>query len=87
MATLTIHREASACQATVDTVTDMTDGTPDTETDAIVAELEKAGLIETTVREDGRTAYTLTAQGERVARQMAMAGDEKGVLLDVLLGE
>ena len=41
----------------------------DAETDAIVAELEKAGLITVTVRPDGQEAYTLIEQGERVARQ------------------
>jgi hypothetical protein len=36
------------------------DPTHDAEMDAIVAELEKAGLVETTVRSDGQTAYTPT---------------------------
>ena len=35
----------------------------------------------------GRPAYTLTAQSERVARQMAMSGDEECELLEALLGE
>ena len=33
------------------------------ETDAIVAELERAGLITVTQREDGEPVYTLTAAG------------------------
>ncbi len=61
------------------------DATHDAETDEIVAELEKAGLVTVHVRDDGQEAYTLTEQGERVARQMAMSGDEEGELLAALV--
>jgi hypothetical protein len=57
----------------------------DAETDALVAEQEQAGLIEVQVRPDGQEAYTLTEQGERVGRMLAMAGDDAGIVLDGLL--
>jgi hypothetical protein len=66
------------------------DPTHDAETDAIVAELEQAGLIEVQVRPDGLQAYTLPEQGGRVGRMLAMAGDDADVVLDGLsstLGE
>jgi len=56
------------------------------ETNEIVAELEAAGLVTVTQREDGEPVYTLTPAGEQVANQMAMS-DENGAaaLLDALL--
>jgi DNA-binding PadR family transcriptional regulator len=56
--------------------------THDAELDATVAELERAGLLETYTRPDGRIAYRLTPQGAAVGRMLAM-GDEKA---DALLG-
>ena len=56
------------------------------ETNALAAELERAGLLTVTTRADGEPIYTLTPQGEMVARQMALS-DEDGAaeLLDALL--
>jgi hypothetical protein len=48
----------------------------DAETDAIVAELEQAGLVEVTTDEQGREVWTLTAEGERVGNMLAMVADE-----------
>jgi hypothetical protein len=59
----------------------------DAETDAIVAELEKAGLVEVTTDEQGREVWTLTAEGERVGNMLAMVADEDQrmtVLTDLL---
>lgn len=61
------------------------DPTHAAETDAIVAELEKAGLVTVTVRPDGQEAYTLTDQGERVGRMLALAGAEDAAVLNGLL--
>jgi len=62
------------------------DPTHDAEMDAIVAELEEAGLVETFTNDEGKVAYRLTGQGVQVARQMALAGDEDAaVVLDALL--
>jgi hypothetical protein len=45
-----------------------------------------AGLVETYVDADGQQAMRLTADGERVARQLAMLGaDEQDVLMAALL--
>jgi len=53
------------------------------QTSAIVAELERAGLLTVTTREDGEPVYTLTPEGEQVGRQMAMTdGDGQDALLD-----
>lgn len=60
--------------------------THDADTDAIVAELEKAGLIEVYINEEGKEAYRLTEQGERVGTALAMAGDDgAAMVLDALL--
>ncbi len=56
------------------------------ETDAIVAELERAGLITVTQREDGEPIYTLTPEGGQVSRQLAMTDDAgQGALMAGLL--
>ncbi len=55
-------------------------------TDAIVAELERAGLLTIATREDGEPVYMLTPEGERVARQLAMTDDAgQGDLMEALL--
>lgn len=56
------------------------------ETNAIVAELERAGLVTVPPREDGEPVYTLTSKGIQVANQMSLSDeDEAAVLLDALL--
>ena len=56
------------------------------ELDAILAELERADLVEQYVTEDGKAAMRLTEQGMRVGRSLALAGDEDAqVVLDALL--
>jgi DNA-binding MarR family transcriptional regulator len=58
----------------------------DDQFDAMVEMLEQAGLVETYVDSDGRGAMRLTAEGERVARQMAMSSeDEQDLLLAALV--
>jgi DNA-binding MarR family transcriptional regulator len=58
----------------------------DAETDAIVAELEQAGLVESYVNEDGKVAYRLTTRGAQLGRSLALAGDDDAaVVLDALL--
>jgi DNA-binding MarR family transcriptional regulator len=60
----------------------------DAETDAIVAELEKAGLVETFTDDEGKVAYRLTLKGAQLGRSMASAGDEDaGAMLEALLDE
>jgi len=60
--------------------------TYDAETDAIVAELEKAGLVETYTNDEGKVAYRLTPKGVQLGRSMALAGDDNAqVILDALL--
>jgi hypothetical protein len=54
--------------------------------DALAAELEAAGLLTVTTRDDGEVIYALTPDGERVARQMAMSDDPDGVLDALLVG-
>jgi DNA-binding MarR family transcriptional regulator len=62
------------------------DPTHDAETDAIVAELEKAGLVETFINDEGKVAYRLTPKGAQLGRSMALAGDkDTAVVLDALL--
>ena len=43
----------------------------DAETDAIVAELEKAGLVETFTNDESKVAYRLTPKGAQLGRSMA----------------
>jgi hypothetical protein len=52
------------------------DPTHDAETDAIVAELEKVGLVEVTIDDQGGEMWTLISEGERVGNMLAMVGDE-----------
>jgi DNA-binding MarR family transcriptional regulator len=56
----------------------------DDEMDAILEQLEGAGLVEVYVNADGKQAMRLTDDGERLARQMAMSQDPDAVL-DALL--
>lgn len=60
----------------------------DAEFDAILEQVEEAGLVEQLTDEQGRPAMRLTPDGLRVARHLAMT-DELGqdALLDVLLGQ
>ena len=60
--------------------------THDAETDAIVAQLGEAGLIEVYVNEEGKETYRLTAKGAPVARAIALAGEDGETVLDALLG-
>ena len=56
------------------------------ELDAMLEVPEQAGLVETYVNGGGKDAMRWTADGERVARQMAMSSDdERGALLAALL--
>jgi len=58
----------------------------DAEMDAIREQLEKAGLVETYVDEDGQDAMRLTPKGAQMGRALAMAGDEDAAaVLDALL--
>ena len=60
----------------------------DAETDAIVAELEKAGLVETFTNDEDKVAYRLTPKGAQPGRSMALTGDGgAAVVLDALLDE
>ena len=62
------------------------DATHDAETDAIVAELETAGLVETFTNDEGKVAYRLTAKSAQLGRSIALAWDEDAaVVLDGLL--
>ncbi len=55
----------------------------DAETDAIVAELERAGLVESYTNAEGKAAMRLTPKGPQLGRSMALAGDEDAaVVLD-----
>jgi DNA-binding MarR family transcriptional regulator len=58
------------------------------ETDEIVAELEKAGLVETFTDDEGKVAYRLTPKGAQLGRSMAMSrDDDQMALLEALLGD
>jgi hypothetical protein len=48
----------------------------DAELDVILEQVEAAGLVEVYTDEDGKQAMRLTPEGERVARQQAMLGEE-----------
>jgi hypothetical protein len=64
------------------------DPTHEVETDEIVAELEKAGLVETFTNDDGKVAYRPTPKGAQPGRSMALAGDrDAAAVLDALLGD
>lgn len=56
----------------------------DAELDAIIDQVEAAGLVEVYTDDDGRQAMRLTPNGERVARQLAMLGEDGQ---DALLGD
>ena len=43
--------------------------------DAILDQMEAAGAVEVYTDDDGEQAMRLTPEGERVARQLAMAGE------------
>jgi hypothetical protein len=60
------------------------DSIPAAELDAILAELEGAGLVEQYVNEAGEEAMRLTAKGGQVA--MTSDDDDAAALLDALLG-
>lgn len=60
----------------------MTDQTA--ELDAILEQVEAAGFVEQYVDEDGQQAMRLTPEGVRVARQLAMLGEDGQ---DALMGE
>ena len=48
------------------------DPTHDAETDAIVAELEAAGLLTIGTDDKGNTTYALTREGKVIGRQLAV---------------
>jgi DNA-binding MarR family transcriptional regulator len=57
------------------------------ELDAILAQLEGAGLVEQYVNEAGEEAMRLTAKGEQVANQAALSSDDDtAALMEALLG-
>lgn len=43
--------------------------------DALLDQLEAAGLVEVYVSEDGKNATRLTPEGEKVAKQLAITHD------------
>jgi len=57
----------------------------DTDLDDLLGQLARAGLTEVYVDEDGAQAVRLTAEGQRVATMLAMAGDEEGEIIGALL--
>jgi hypothetical protein len=52
-----------------------------------VAELVEAGLLTIGHDVDGRETWTLTDEGARVGRMLAMRGDEAGEVLAALLSK
>ena len=59
----------------------------DAELDAILEQIEAAGLVEQYVDDDGKQAMRLTPEGLRVARQLAMLGEDgQDALMAALLG-
>lgn len=56
----------------------------DAEMDALAEQLRAAGLLTISTDAQSGTVYTLTPEGERMAQQPAMSGDESP--LDALLG-
>ena len=60
----------------------------DAELDAILEQVEAAGLVEQFTDEEGQPAMRLTPEGVRVARQLAMLGEDgQDELMAALLGE
>jgi hypothetical protein len=58
----------------------------DAETDATIAELERAGLLTIGHDVDGNETWTLTPAGKQVADQIAMSAEDDGVaMLSALL--
>jgi len=62
------------------------DAMTDDELNALLPQLEKAGLVETYMRPDGQSACRLTGLGERVGWMLAMRGDDDDIVLGELLG-
>jgi hypothetical protein len=63
------------------------DPTHDAEMDAIVAELETAGLVTVGTDADGHETWTLTPTGEQIALQMSMSSeDDAAALLEASRG-
>ena len=59
----------------------------DAELDAILEQVEAAGLVEQFTDEQGRPAMRLTPEGLRVARQLAMTDEDgQNELMKALLG-
>ena len=54
--------------------------THDTELDALLALLERAGLVEQFTDDQGRVSMRLTSKGAQVARQIALSGDAGGAV-------
>ena len=64
----------------------MTD--PDAELDAILEQVEAAGPVEHCTDEDGKETMRLTPEGESVARQLTMLGEDgQDALMAALLEE
>ena len=64
----------------------MIDAISDDELDAILAQLEQAGLVEQYVNDHGEAAMRLTKRGEQVANQAAMSTeDDAAALMAALL--
>ena len=62
------------------------DPTQDEEFEAILDELERAGLVEEYVNEAGEAAMRLTKRGEQVSNQAAMSSeDDAAALMEALL--
>ena len=60
----------------------------DAELDTILEQVETAGLVEQYVDDEGKQAMRLTPEGVRVARQLAMLGEDgQDELMKALLGE
>jgi len=57
----------------------MTDHDP--ESNAIVEELQRAGFVTIGTDAEGEETWTLTAQGEQVANQMAMSSEDDAAAL------
>jgi hypothetical protein len=58
----------------------------DPETDALIAEIERAGLVTIGTDAEGHETWTLTPQGAQVGRQMAMSAEDDALdLLTALL--
>lgn len=58
----------------------------DAELDTILEQVETAGLVEQFTDEEGRPSMRLTPEGVRVARQLAMLGEDgQDALMDAVL--